>query len=421
VAERHQVLVVGGGFGGLSVTKALAHADVDVTIVDRTNHHLFQPLLYQVATGILSEGVIAPPLRGVIKNQANARTVLAEVTRFDLDTKTVHGVSPDGRPLQRRYDTLVVAGGATHAYFGHDEWAAFAPGLKSLEDAVSIRRRILMAFEEAERTEDAEAHAALLTFVVVGGGPTGVEMAGAIAEVAHEALLREFDRIDPSTARVVLIEAGPRVLPVFPEDLAAYAVRHLQGMGVEVMTNTRVTGFDAAGVILEHGRIEAATRVWGAGVQAAPIARTLQAEHDRAGRVVVAPDLSLSGHPEVFIVGDAAAAISDGKPVPGIAPAAKQMGAYVGRLIAARLKGKPPPAPFRYRHEGDLATIGRNAAVLRLRGVRLHGFPAWVFWGVAHVYFLIGVRNRVAVALDWFWSYLTRQRSARLITGLPAD
>jgi NADH dehydrogenase len=410
------VVIVGGGFGGLSAARALARAPAEVVVVDARNHHTFQPLLYQVATAALSPAEIAWPIRHLLRRQKNARVLLARAECVDLVGRRL---LTDAGPLA--YDWLVLAPGASHAYFGHDEWAAFAPGLKSLEDAVSIRRRILMAFEEAERSEDATAHAALLTFVVVGGGPTGVEMAGAIAEVAHEALLREFDRIDPSTARVVLIEAGPRVLPAFPEDLAAYAVRHLHGMGVEVMTNTRVTGFDAGGVILEHGRIDAATRVWGAGVQAAPLARTLEAEHDRAGRVLVAADLSLPAHPEVFIVGDAAAATSQGKPVPGIAPAAKQMGAYVGRVIAARLAGKAPPAPFRYRHEGDLATIGRNAAVLRLRGVRLHGFLAWMFWGVAHVYFLIGVRNRVAVALDWFWSYLTRQRSARLITGLPAD
>ena len=369
VAERHQVLVVGGGFGGLSVTKALAHADVDVTIVDRTNHHLFQPLLYQVATGILSEGVIAPPLRGVIKNQSNARTVLAEVTRFDLEAKTVHGVSPDGRPLQRRYDTLVVAGGATHAYFGHDEWAAFAPGMKTLEDARRLRSRILSAFEMAETVADPEQRAAFLTFVVIGAGPTGVELAGQVAEMAKTVLPHEFRWVDTGTeTRVVLVEAAPTVLGPFDPKLQRYTQRRLAKMGVEVRVDTAATAMTDDSITVNgpegQERIAARTKIWAAGVQASPLAKMLSeatgAQTDRAGRVAVRPDCTLPGHPEVFAIGDMVSLNG----LPGVAQPAMQEGKYVGKVIRARLKGNGTVAPFKYFDKGSMATIGDRKSVV---------------------------------------------------------
>jgi NADH:ubiquinone reductase (H+-translocating) len=361
VAERHQVLVVGGGFGGLSVTKALARADVEVTLVDRTNHHLFQPLLYQVATGILSEGVIAPPLRSVVKNQANVRTVLAEVTRFDLDAKTVHGVSPDGRPLQRRYDTLVVAGGATHAYFGHEEWAAFAPGMKTLEDARRLRSRILSAFEMAETTADPAQRAEFLTFVVIGAGPTGVELVGQVAELAKRVLPREFRWVDTGReTRVVLVEAAPTVLGPFDPRLQRYTARRLAKMGVEVRVDTAATAMtdDSITVVGPEGqeRIPARTKIWAAGVQASPLGTMLSksagAPIDRAGRVVVEPDCTLGGFPEVFAIGDMVSLNG----LPGVAQPAIQEGKYVAKVIRARLKGNDTGAPFKYFDKGSMAT-----------------------------------------------------------------
>ncbi|HLY80729.1 MAG TPA: NAD(P)/FAD-dependent oxidoreductase [Caulobacteraceae bacterium] len=409
-ATRPRVVIVGAGFGGLAAARALAHAHVDVVVIDAKNHHTFQPLLYQVATAALSPASIAWPIRHLLKTQANAQVLMSRVVSVD---PAVRQVLSESGPTD--YDQLVIAAGAAHSYFGQDGWEPFAPGLKTLEDALDIRRRILSAFERAELAGKDKAPPRLTTFVVVGGGPTGVELAGAIAEIARDALKSEFRHIDPAASRIVLVEAGPRILPTFPDPLAADAARRLACYGVEVMTGTKVIDIDADGVTLEHGRIAAATVLWAAGVRAAPLLASLPGEHDRAGRARVGPDLSLAGYPDIFVIGDGA--VPDGPPLPGIAPAAKQMGAYVGHLIARRLSGRPPPPPFRYRHEGDLATIGRGAAVVRIGPVRLTGFVGWLFWGCVHIYFLIGLRARFFVALDWLWSYATYQRGARLITG----
>lgn len=408
---RPQVVIVGAGFGGLEATKALRRAPVDITVLDRQNHHCFQPLLYQVATAALSPAEVAWPIRHILRGERNATVLMGEVTGIDTAARNV--LTAFG-PLP--YDFLILATGATHSYFGHDEWARVAPGLKRIEDALHIRRELLIAFEQAEVVKDDAERRRLLTFVIVGGGPTGVEMAGAIAEIARHTLVKDFRRIDPSTARIILLEAGPRILPAMPEDLSAYAEKALTRMGVEVMTATRVTKCDAGGVDLEPGRIDSRTIVWAAGVVASPAAVWLNAPHDRAGRVTVGKDLSVPGHPEIFVVGDTAAVSDDkGRPVPGVAPAAKQMGRYAGKLIAARIAGQPSE-PFRYRHMGDLATIGRRAAIVSFHGFKLKGFIAWLFWGVAHIYFLIGLKNRFIVAFTWFWDFITFSRGARLIT-----
>jgi NADH dehydrogenase len=412
--QRPKVVIVGAGFGGLEAAKALSRVAVDVTVIDRQNHHCFQPLLYQVATAALSPAEIAWPIRHMLRQQRNATVFMAEVEAVDLAARFVQtGAGPVS------YDYLVLATGATHSYFGHDEWAEFAPGLKRIEDATRIRRRILLAFERAELAADDAERQRLLTFVIVGGGATGVEMAGAIAEIARQTLAKDFRRIDPRSSRIILLEAGARILPTLPEDLSSYAERALTRMGVDVRTSTRVTGCDRRGVELEHGRIDAGAVIWAAGVVASPAASWLAAEHDRAGRVLVRPDLSVPGHPEVFVIGDAAAARGEnGQPVPGVAPAAKQMGRYVGRLIAARIEGKSLPA-FRYRNLGELATIGRRAAVVKFGRLQLKGFIGWLFWSLAHIYFLIGVKNRFIVAFTWLWDYVTFQRGARLITEVP--
>jgi len=412
---RLRVVILGGGFAGLEAAKALAKAPVDVTLIDRQNHHCFQPLLYQVATAALTPADIAWPIRWVLSGQANARVLMAEVEGVDLEAREVR--TGGGRFA---YDILVVATGATHAYFGHDDWAAAAPGLKRIEDATDIRRRLLLAFERAELSEDEAERRALTTFVVVGGGPTGVEMAGSIADVARNALPDDFRKVDPAKARVLLIEAGPRLLPVFPERLSAYAERALMRMGVEVLAGVSVTGVDARGVTTTTGRIEAGAVIWAAGVQASPAAVWLGAAHDRAGRVEVGPDLTLPGRPEVFVVGDTASARDGDRAVPGLAPAAKQMGQYAGKVIAARARGAPTPGPFAYRHEGDLATVGRKAAIVKLGRLELTGFLGWLFWGLVHVYFLIGLRNRIAVAFSWLWDYVTFGRRSRLITQASA-
>src|SRR3989454_879910 len=411
--QRPKVVIVGAGFGGLEAAKALSRVAVDVTVIDRQNHHCFQPLLYQVATAALSPADVARPIRHILRKQKNATVLMAEVRAIDTSKRLVQ-IDPMTIP----YDYLVLATGATHSYFGHDEWAEAAPGLKRIEDATRIRRRILIAFERAELTEDESERRRLLTFVIVGGGATGVEMAGAIAEVARQSLAKDFRRIDPKTARIVLLEAGPRVMPTMPEKLSDYVRRTLTKKGVDVTTSTRVVRCDARGVDLEHGRIDAGTIIWAAGVVASPAANWLNADHDRAGRVNVAADLSLPAHPQVFVIGDTAA-VADQPGIPGTAPAAKQMGRYVGRLIAARIAGRPPPPPFRYRHRGDLATIGRHAAVVKLGALELTGFIGWLFWSVIHIYFLIGIRDRFVVAFNWFWDYLTFQRGARLITEVP--
>ncbi len=412
---RPRVVIVGAGFGGLEATKALRRAPVDITLVDRQNHHCFQPLLYQVATAALSPADVAWPIRHILRTQQNATVLMAGVEGVDHQQKRVRtnfGNIP--------YDYLVIATGAMHSYFGHDDWHEFAPGLKGIEDATRIRRSILIAFEQAEIMTNAEEQRRLLTFVVVGGGATGVEMAGAIAEIARQTLAADFRRIDPRTARIMLVEAGPRLLPAFPPEQSDYVRNVLMRAGVTVMTDTMVTKCDARGVDLDSGRLDAGTVIWAAGVVASPAARWLEADADHAGRVKVNPDLSVPGQADIFVIGDVAA-VADGKgrPVPGIAPAAKQMGQYVGKLIAARIGGRSIDKPFRYMHLGELATIGRHAAVVKLGRLRLKGFIGWLFWSVAHIYFLIGLRNRFIVAFSWFWSYLTFQRGARLITEQP--
>jgi NADH:quinone reductase (non-electrogenic) len=415
--ERPNVVIVGAGFGGIEAAKSLSRAAVDVTLIDRQNYHCFQPLLYQVATAALSPADIAWPIRHILRRQQNATVFMAEVTGVDL---TAQRVQIAGDPIP--YDYLVLATGATHSYFGHDEWADCAPGLKRIEDATRIRRSLLIAFEQAELTGDEAERQRLLTFVIVGAGATGVEMAGAIAEIALQTLPKDFRRIDPRKSKIVLLEAGPRVLPTFPQELSDYANRAMVRMGVDVRTSTRVESCDRRGVNLDRGRLDAGTIIWAAGVIASPAAQWLAAEHDRAGRVIVGPDLSLPGRPNVFVIGDTASVRDEkGNNVPGVAPAAKQMGRYVGKLIAARVAGNALPA-FRYRHPGDLATIGRRAAVVKLNRVHLKGFIGWLFWSVAHIYFLIGLRHRFIVAFTWLWDYLTLQRSARLITEVrPQD
>jgi len=415
--RKRRVVIVGAGFAGLTAAKALAKEDgFEVTVVDRHNYHLFQPLLYQVATAGLSPADIASPIRNILRRQANARVVLAEVSGIDLERREVLA---EGRRLP--YDDLVIATGARHAYFGHDDSARHAPGLKRIDDATYLRRRILLAFEKAELEEDEAERRALLTFVVVGGGPTGVEMAGAIAELAKKALAAEFRVIDPGSTRVVLVEAGPRLLAPFDPAMSEKARLSLIELGVEVHLGQSVTRCDGAGVSVGADRIDAATVVWAAGVMASPAGEWLRADTDRAGRVKVLPDLSLHGHPEVFVLGDTATvADMQGHPLPGIAPVAKQQGAYVAGLLAARIRGEEKP-PFRYRDLGTMATIGRKRAVVQMGRFRASGYVAWLLWSTAHIYFLIGFRNRVSVVLNWGWSYLTFQRGTRLITGLPGS
>jgi len=407
-----RVVIVGAGFGGLSCAKALARAPCEVLLIDRENHHCFQPLLYQVATAALSPKDVAWPVRAIVRDQKDTAVLMADVSGVD---RTARIVFAGERRIS--YDYLVLATGAGHAYFGHDEWAPIAPGLKRIDDATDIRRRLLMAFEKAELTEDEEERKRLATFAVIGGGPTGVELAGAIAEMARLTLANDFRRIDPRKTRVLLLEAGPRVLSVYPEELSGYARRVLEKKGVEVLLNTKVEHVDRSGLDTSTGRIEAGAIVWAAGVAASPAAAWLSAEKDRAGRVIVTPELTLPDDERVYVIGDTAAVKNaDGSPVPGLAPAAKQMGAYVAKRISAKLRGDAAPGGFVYRHQGDLATIGRNAAVVRIGGVTLTGFIGWAFWSLAHVYLLIGARNRIAVAFNWAWDYVTAQRGVRLIT-----
>jgi len=411
--DRPRVVVVGAGFAGIEAVRALAKAPADITLIDRHNYHCFQPLLYQVATAALSPADIAWPVRGILRGQEHLTVLMADVSAIDPDSREVRAGE-----IRVPYDYLVLAAGATHSYFGHDEWESVAPGLKEIEDATAIRRRLLVAFERAELTKDEAVRRRLLTFVIIGAGPTGVELAGAVAEVARQALPADFHHIDPRSARILLVEAGPRILPALPESLSAYAHGVLTRMGVEVLTNTRVLNCDAGGVDTEPlGRLDAGTLIWAAGVRASPAGSWIGAPTDRAGRILVEPNLSVPGRPEIFAAGDTAAVQdTNGEPIPGIAPAAKQMGRYIGKVISARISGQTAPGPFRYRHAGDLATIGRKAAVVKLDRLQLTGFIGWLFWGLVHVYFLIGVRNRFVVAFSWLWNYLTFQRSARLIT-----
>ncbi len=413
VARRPQVLIVGAGFGGLFAARGLRRAEVDITVIDRHNYHLFQPLLYQVAVAGLAPSDIAWPIRGILSRQKNATVLLDSVT--DIDTANQHVVL---REQTLHYDYLVIATGARHAYFGHDEWAEHAPGLKSIDDATAIRRRVLLAFEQAEMTSDPAERERLLNFVVVGAGPTGVELAGTIAELASRTLAADFRRIDSRSARVMLVEAGPRVLPALAEDLSAYALQALGKLGVEVLLGKAVTHCDAQGVVVAGEAIPAATVLWAAGVAASPAGTWLAAETDRAGRVLVAPDLSVKGQPNVFVIGDTAAVFDDeGKPLPGIAPAAKQQGKYVAKLLHKRIEKNQTVPAFRYRHPGSLATIGRKSAVIEFPFMHMSGFFAWWVWGIAHIYFLIGVRSPITVAVNWLWQYLTYGRGARLITG----
>jgi len=412
-----RVVIVGAGFAGLATAKALAHTAANVTLIDRRNYHLFQPLLYQVATAGLSPAQVAAPIRAIVRAQKNTKVLLDEVTGVDLARQEVL------LGAQRiSYNYLVLATGARHSYFGHDEWERFAPGLKSLDDAIEIRRRILLAFERAEEATDQITRNALLTFVVIGGGPTGVELAGKIIEIARHALVKDFRNFDPSIARVLLIEAGARLLPTFPPELSMEAQKRLEKLGVEAMLGRPVTECDAEGVVVGGLRVPTHTIVWAAGVAASPAALWVGSPADRAGRAIVGPKLTIPNHDNVFVIGDTASAKRrDGTSVPGLATAAKQEGAYVAKAIKAKLAGSEILEPFGYRNMGSLATIGRNAAVIDFGVVRLAGFPAWLLWSIAHIYFLVGFRNRFIATADWIWTYLTYERAARLITGDSVD
>jgi len=411
-----RVVIVGAGFAGLKAAKVLGKAPLDVVVVDRSNHHLFQPLLYQVASAALNPGDIAAPIRRILRGQRNTTVLLSEVTAVDTENRRV--ITTDG-PLA--YDFLLLASGATHSYFGHDDWAMHAPGLKDLDDAVEIRNRVLFAFEEAEYEDDAERRRALMTFVIIGAGPTGVELAGAFAEMARHSLARDFRHIDPGSARVLLLEGGPRILPAYAEESSQSARAQLEKLGVDVRESALVTHIDAAGVrIGADETVAARTVLWAAGVAASPLGRTLGVEVDRAGRVPVEADLSLRAHPEIFVVGDMCAFQQDGRALPGVAPAAMQAGEHAARNIARRARGETT-LPFRYVDKGSLATIGRAAAVAEVGSLRLSGWVAWVAWLTIHVFFLIGFRNRLLVLFEWTWAYVTRQRGVRLITGAVAQ
>ena len=409
-SELPRVVVVGAGFGGLRAARALRGAPVQVTVIDRRNHHLFQPLLYQVATAELSPADISATIRGVLRGQRNAEVIMAEVTGVDTEKKHVL-MGEDFIP----YDYLVLATGAQHSYFGHDEWSQFAPGLKSIPDATSIRRKVLLAFEKAELEPDPAQQQALLTFIVVGAGPTGVEMAGAIADLAHKSIVRDFRRISPKSARVLLVEAGPRILATFPERLARKAQTELEHLGVEVRTNQAVEQVTECGVVIHGETIQASTIVWAAGVKASPAGKWLCAETDRAGRVIIERNLTLPGHPDIFVIGDTASLSEQGKPLPGVAPVAMQQGRFVAETIRRRLKGDTAKKAFHYFDKGNLATVGRSFAIADLGPIKLSGFIAWITWLVVHIFYLIGFRNRLLVMIQWAWAYFTYQRGARLI------
>ena len=412
------VVIVGAGFAGLAAAKALGGSAARVTLIDRRNHHLFQPLLYQVATAALSPADIAEPIRAVLRRHDNVEVLMDEVVDVDLDRRRV--LTRDN--ADQSYDWLILATGSGFSYFGHGEWAQFAPGLKSVEDALRIRNRMLLAFEMAETAPDPAEQRRLLTFVLIGGGPTGVEMAGAIAELAKATLARDFRHIDPAAARILLVEAGPRLLGGFPDKLARYAERTLERMGVEVRLDSPVEAVSPAGAVIRGKCVPAANVVWCAGVEAGPVARWLGAPTERAGTVKVEPDLSLPGRPEVFVAGDAAFLEgADGKPLPGLAAVAQQQGAYLGKLIAGRIANRPDPGPFRYVDRGTMATIGRAAAVADFPRVKLTGRIAWLLWGFVHIYQLVGFENRLRVFVTWMWSWATYGRGARLITELPGS
>ncbi|EFH85525.1 NAD(P)/FAD-dependent oxidoreductase [Ktedonobacter racemifer] len=407
-----RVVIVGAGFGGLRVARSLRDAPAQVTVIDKNNHHLFQPLLYQVATAGLSPADISAPIRSILKSQQNTTVLLAEVTGVDTERQLVLTAE-----REIPYDYLILATGAAHSYFGHDEWSDFAPGLKTITDATHIRRQVLLAFEAAEMEPDPDRQQELMTFVLVGAGPTGVEMSGAIAELAHKALARDFRHIDPRSARVILVEAMPRILPAFPEKLAQKARKALNHLGVEVRTNSPVENIDREGVVVAGQRIPARNVIWTAGVAASPAGKWLQAEVDRAGRVKVQPDLSVPGLPNVFVIGDTSSLMQNGKPLPGVAPVAMQQGNYIGSLIVQKVKGSQASEPaFQYTNKGNLATVGRSFGIADFGRVRIWGFLGWLLWLAVHIFFLIGFRNRVLVIFQWAWAYLTFQRGARLIT-----
>lgn len=414
---RKRIVIVGGGFGGLFAAKALNGADADVLIIDRTNHHLFQPLLYQVATAGLSPANIAAPIRSILSRQKHLEVMLAEVEGVDHAAKEV--ILSDRRVP---YDYLILATGVRHSYFGHADWEQYAPGLKRIEDATAMRRKILMAFEEAEMERDPERQRAWLNFVIVGAGPTGVELAGSIAELAHRVLTRDFDHIDPDRTRVLLVEAGPRILATFSEKIAKMATRSLHKLGVTIRTGTRVEQVDGEGVIADGERIASKTVLWAAGVEATPAAKWLEVESDRAGRIPVNPDCSVPGREGVFAIGDIMTLTDEqGKPLPGVCQTAMQQGTYVGKLIKDLLRGRSGHRPFHYRNKGDMATIGRAAAVASIKGFEFGGFFAWVLWLTIHIAYLIGFANRVLTLIQWAWAYVTFQRGARLITHEKHD
>jgi NADH dehydrogenase len=413
------VVILGGGFGGLYAARAFKGAPVQVTLVDRHNYHLFQPMLYQVATAALSPGDIASPTRWVLREQKNVRVLLAEVDRIDPNSQLVTLNEGDpGQPheLTLTYDYLILATGSTHAYFGHPEWSTRALGLKTLDDALEIRRQVLLSFEAAEREQNEAAQRRLLTFVIVGAGPTGVELAGALAEIARQALRQDFRNIRPESARILLLEGGPTILSTFPEILREKARQSLQRLGIEVRTNSVVTMVDREGVMVGGERIPAQTVLWAAGVAASPLARSLGAPLDRAGRVLVEPTLAVPGHPQIFVIGDLASLQQDGRPLPGVAQVAIQGGEHAAKNILRAIRGEPL-LPFRYRDYGNVAVIGRGSAVVDVGPVKASGFFAWVFWLFLHIFWLIGFRNRLTVLIEWAWSYVTMQRGVRLITG----
>ena len=417
-ARRPRIVIVGAGFAGLSAAHALRDVAADIFLIDRHNHHVFQPLLYQVATACLSPADIAQPIRSILKDQANAHVLLAEVAGIDKAAKSV--LLADGSTIA--YDYLLVATGARHSYFGNDDWAEHAPGIKTLDDATRVRADILLAFERAEITRNAYQRAALLTFAVIGGGPTGVELTGAIAELARKSITSDFRSISSRVARIILIEAGPRLLPSMPETLSDEAEKALRSLGVEILLNQPVTDIRAGTIVLGKYAICAETIVWAAGVRGSAAAEWLGVPPDRAGRVAVNADFSIPGHREIYVAGDTAAyRRQNGQPLPGIAPAAKQAGAFIGAQMKALIEGKSASKPFFYRDFGNLATIGRSKAIADFGWIKLRGFAAWLLWSVAHIYFLIGFRNRFSVAASWIWSYATYQRGARLITGRDCE
>ena len=412
-----RIVIVGGGFGGLAAARALRNAPAEVIVIDRTNHHLFQPLLYQVATSVLTPGQIASPIRGILGKQRNTTVILGEVTGVNKDQKYVLVRDADREGVRLPYDYLILATGVTHSYFGHNEFEQFAPGLKSLADAVAIRNKILQAFEQAEAEEDPSRHRELLTFVLVGAGPTGVEMAGAIAIMVRSTLKTEFRRIDPAAARIVLVDMAPRVLPPFSEELSSAAKQRLESLGVEIRLGHSVDQIDADGVVVAGERIASKTVIWTAGVSPSPAGKWLGVQTDRAGRVRVEKDLTIPGHPEIFVVGDTASLDQNGKPLPGVAQVAMQQGRYAGKLIQGRLRGRPDQQPFSYFDKGSMAVVGKGFAVLQAGKIQLSGFPAWLAWAAVHLEFLAQSSLRVSVFVQWVWTYVTGQRGSRLIVN----